>query len=198
MFPPITGVVKQLVIINVLVFLGANFLLPDPVNMLAMWAPYSPNFRAYQIVTHMFMHANFQHILFNMLMLYFLGPMVEQALGPKKFLILYLVSGFGALGTHFLFSMLGVIPGFGAVVGASGAVYGVLIGFAVLFPNVQLMLLFPPIPVKAKYLALGLMVIGVVSGFGGYQQGIAHFAHLGGALTAFIILILWKKVNFGR
>lgn len=192
MFPPITGVVKQLVIINVLVFFGGTFLLPDSGNILAMSSPYSPNFRAFQIVTHMFMHANFQHILFNMLMLYFLGPMVEQALGSKKFLILYIVSGFGALAAHFLF-----FP-YSGVVGASGAVYGVLIAFATLFPNVQLMLLFPPIPVKAKYLALGLIVIGLVSGVGGYQQGIAHFAHLGGALTAFILLIIWKKVNFKR
>ncbi len=192
MFPPITGVVKQLVIINVLVFAGGYMLLPNHGDILAMASPYSPNFHAYQIVTHMFMHANFQHILFNMLMLYFLGPMVEQALGSKKFLILYLVSGFGALVAHFIF-----FPGSG-VVGASGAVYGVLIAFATLFPNVQLMLMFPPIPVKAKYLALGLIVIGLVSGLGGYQQGIAHFAHLGGALTAFILLIIWKKVNFGR
>ncbi len=198
MFPPITGVVKQLVIINVLVFIGANVALSNPVGMLAMWAPGTDNFHAYQIVTHMFMHAGFQHILFNMLMLYFLGPMVEQALGSKKFLILYLLSGFGALATHFLFAWFGVIYSFGAVVGASGAVYGVLIAFASMFPNVQLMLLFPPIPVKAKYLALGLIVIGLVSGFGGYQQGIAHFAHLGGAFTAFIILLIWKKVNFGR
>ena len=128
MFPPITGVVKQLVIINVLVFFGGTFLLPDSGNILAMSSPYSPNFRAFQIVTHMFMHANFQHILFNMLMLYFLGPMVEQALGSKKFLILYIVSGFGALAAHFLF-----FP-YSGVVGASGAVYGVLIAFQHSFP----------------------------------------------------------------
>jgi membrane associated rhomboid family serine protease len=190
MFPPITGVVKQLVIINVIVFVGAYFMLPNHGDILAMSSPYSPDFHAFQIVTHMFMHANFQHILFNMLMLYFLGPMVEQALGSKRFLILYLLSGFGALATHFLF-----FPYVG-VLGASGAVYGVLIAFASLFPNVKLMLLFPPIPIKAKYLALGLIVIGLFSGFGGYDQGVAHFAHLGGSFTAFIILLIWKKVNF--
>lgn len=190
MFPPLTGVVKQLLIINVLVFVGGNLLLPDHGNILAMASPYSPDFKAFQIVTHMFMHANVQHILFNMLMLYFLGPMVEQVLGSKRFLILYLVSGFGALVAHFIF-----FP-YTGVVGASGAIYGVLVAFASLFPNVKLMLLFPPIPIKAKYMAIGLMVIGLVSGLGGYQTGVAHFAHLGGALTAFILLLIWKQVRF--
>ncbi len=135
----------------------------------------------------MFMHGTISHLLFNMLMLFFLGPMVEQSLGAKRFLILYLVSGFGALLAHYaIFPYVGVW-------GASGAVYGVLVAFAVLFPNVQLMLLFPPIPIKAKWLALILIVVGLISGVGGYQSGIAHFAHLGGALTAFILMVIWKK-----
>ena len=91
MFPPLTPVVKQLLIINVLVFFGARLLLPPDGAILAM-APFgSPDFQEFQVVTHMFMHANIQHLLFNMLMLFFLGPMVEQGLGAKKFLILYLV-----------------------------------------------------------------------------------------------------------
>ena len=198
MFPPLTGVVKQLLIINVLVFFGATFLLPPGGQRILYLAPFgSDSFEAFQIVTHMFMHADIPHLLFNMLMLYFLGPMVEQALGSKKFLILYLASGFGAMLAHTAF-----FP-YTAVVGASGAVYGVLIAFAALYPNVRLMLLFPPIPIKAKWLALGLIVIGLFSGLGNYTgmgpgDNIAHFAHLGGALTAFILLLAWKKVQLGK
>ena len=189
MFPPLTPVVKQLLIINVLVFVGANLLLPYGGEVLAMAPLGSQEFQPFQIITHMFMHANFRHLLFNMLMLFFLGPMVEKGLGAKQFLILYLLSGMGALVAHYA-----IFP-FTGVWGASGAVYGVLVAFAGLYPNVKLMLLFPPIPIKAKWLALGLIVIGLVSGLGGYQQGIAHFAHLGGALTAFILLIIWKKIQ---
>lgn len=192
----LTDVVKNLILLNVVVYLVGILVLPKVglgPQFLFMYDPFEPlsGFQAYQIVSHMFMHdpGGFSHILFNMLTLAFLGPMVETNLGPKRFLILYLASGFGAMITHFLISP-------NPVVGASGAVYGVLIAFAVLYPNIKLMLLFPPIPIKAKYLAIILMVIGLVSGVGGYQQGIAHFAHLGGALTAFLILLGWKKVNF--
>jgi membrane associated rhomboid family serine protease len=192
MFPPLTPVVKQLLIINVLVYFGAQLILGDGSQILAMAPLASDNFRPFQIISHMFMHSGITHLLFNMLMLFFLGPMVEQALGAKKFLILYILSGFGALLAHFaIFPYVGVV-------GASGAVYGVLIAFAVLYPNVRMMLLFPPIPIKAKWLAIGLIVIGLVSGIGGYQSGIAHFAHLGGALTAFILMVIWKKFQFGR
>lgn len=197
MFPPLTTAVKQLLIINVLVFFGARILLPPGGEILAMAPPGSEAFRPFQIITHMFMHGSFPHLLFNMLMLFFLGPMVEQGLGAKKFLILYLVSGFGALLGHFAISPFAGFP-ISGVWGASGAVYGVLVAFAMLFPNVQLMLLFPPIPIKAKWLALILIVIGLVSGFGGYQSGIAHFAHLGGALTAFILMVVWKKFPYKR
>ena len=195
----LTDVVKNLILINVVVYIAALLVLPKigfSPSMLFMYPPLDQGsgFQAYQIVSHMFMHdpSGFSHILFNMLTLAFLGPMVETNLGAKRFLILYLASGFGAMITHF------IVSPHVAVVGASGAVYGVLVAFAVLYPNVKLMLIFPPIPIKAKYLVVILMVIGIVSGVGGYQQGIAHFAHLGGALTAFLILLGWKKVKFGK
>jgi membrane associated rhomboid family serine protease len=203
MFPRLTGVVKNLIIINVIVYLGAMLLESSagiPRQILYMWppnslaeAPWGQPFQPFQIVSHMFMHGGTSHILFNMLTLYFLGPMVEMRIGHKKFLILYMLSGFGALLLHILlvYMPLGMqgVP----VVGASGAVYGVLIAFAYLFPDMKLMLLFPPIPIKAKYLALGLIVFGLFAGTTGVQQGVAHWAHLGGALTAFIILVVWKN-----
>ena len=205
MLPRLTGVVKNLIIINVIVYFGAIVLEQTtgiPREILYMWppncqqaVPWGAPFQPFQIVTHMFMHGSLSHILFNMLSLYFLGPLVEYRIGAKKFLLIYLASGFGALALHFLlvYMPLGMqgVP----VVGASGAVYGVLIAFAYLFPDMRLMLLFPPIPIKAKYLALGLIVFGLFAGTSGIQQGVAHWAHLGGALTAFIILVIWKKTG---
>ena len=146
--PRVTDVVKHLLIINVIVFIGAyvaasSGLIASPFQ-LALFYPTSPNFAPYQIVSHMFMHGDVGHLMFNMLTLFFLGPWVESALGHKKFLLLYFISGFGALAAHWLISPADPI------VGASGAIYGVLIAFAVLFPNTRLMLLFPPIPVKGQ------------------------------------------------
>jgi membrane associated rhomboid family serine protease len=136
----------------------------------------------------MFMHGDFRHLLFNMLGLLFLGPLVEQALGPKRFLIMYLASGLAA-------SLLQMILVKGAVVGASGGVYGVLAAFATMFPNLELMLMFIPIPIKAKYVATGLILIGLFMGISGGMSGIAHFAHVGGAVMGFILIKSWKMDN---
>ena len=196
----VSDVVKNLIIINVIVFFAVRYLLPIPgiENYFVLVHPsqqfYDPSINGYlkfepvQIITHMFMHGNEQHLLFNMLGLFFLGPMVEYTLGPKRFLSLYLISGFVASIAQLLVTQ-------GAIVGASGAVYGVLAAFATMFPNVQLMLLFPPIPVKAKYLALALIGIGLFSGVTGTQAGIGHFAHIGGAVAGFLLIRHWKMAN---
>lgn len=229
----ITEVVKTLIIINVIVFLGTIALPPDIKDMGAIHFPLSSDFQPFQLITSMFMHANFPHLLFNMLGLFFLGPMVERALGPKRFLMLYFASGIGANILHMLImfgsfyylgsgmdpelieaiksgsvlqsqadntnvsnviSMLDIIRS--SALGASGAVYGVLIAFATMFPNVRLMLLFPPIPIAAKYLAVGLVAIGVISGISGAQDGIGHWAHVGGAIIGFILIkFIWKQAN---
>ena len=196
--PRVTEVVKHLLIINVLVYIGAlvaanTGLIPSP-SVLALYPFGSELFHPYQIVSHMFMHdwGSFGHLMFNMLTLFFLGPWVEQVLGPKKFLQLYFISGLGALALHWLLTPY--VP----IVGASGAIYGVLIAFAVLFPNTKLMLLFPPIPVKAKYLVGFIIAFDLFSGFGGFSTGIAHFAHLGGGLAGFIMLTIWGKFRFRR
>lgn len=198
----ITEVVKHLLIVNVLVFLAVNVMhfggqvrLPNGqfLSMLAMFYPGSEHFALYQVVTNMFAHGDFGHLLFNMLSLFFIGPMVEQGLRSKRFLLYYLLCGFGALGVHLLF-----MHPEGAVLGASGAIYGVFIAFAVMYPNVQLMLLFPPIPVKAKYLVPIIIGLDLVLGISGTATGIAHFAHIGGALTGFILLTIWGYVRFRR
>ncbi len=195
--------------------------------------PLSDGFRPFQIVTSVFMHANFQHLLFNMLGLYFLGPYVEHTLGPKRFLIMYLGSaifaviastGVNFIEYYYLLDQIGtdglekikseglnvlaqnknyVDPGLakmnivmhGTSLGASGGVYGVVAGFAAMFPNLKLMLFPLPIPIKAKYLAIGMVVIGLVSGIGGLQQGIGHFAHVGGAIAGFLFIVYWKKLR---
>ena len=183
----LSDVVKKLLIINGIMFLGAE-VLPQYRGLLAMWHPQSDNFQPFQIVSHMFMHGNLSHLMFNMLSLFFLGPYVERALGAKRFVILYFVAGFAAMAAHFL---LVANP----VVGASGAIYGVVFAFIIMFPDVKLMLLIPPIPIKAKFLAIGLVAYDLIMGLQG-TSGTAHFAHLGGALAGVILILVWRKSNF--
>jgi membrane associated rhomboid family serine protease len=194
----ISEVVKNLIIINVIVFFAVKYLIPIPgfdrfFSLITPGLEYNVGgiiykFEPVQLVTHMFMHGDERHLFFNMLGLFFLGPMVESSLGPKRFLILYLACGFFASFAQLMITQ-------GAVLGASGATYGVLAAFATMFPNMQLMLLFPPIPIKAKFMALGLIFIGLYSGMSGAQAGIAHFAHIGGALLGFILVKYWKMDN---
>jgi len=191
MLQNITPVIKNLLIINVIIYFGAvslSQMMPD----LAMYFPLSQKFSPYQIVTHFFMHGSTQHLLYNMLGLFFLGPMVERALGSRDFLKLYIISALGALLAHIgvdyiQYLQTGAVSNIG-VVGASGAIYGVVIAFATLFPNSKLMLLFPPIPMKAKFLALAYIGFDLYNGFMGTNTGTAHFAHLGGALTGFLMI----------
>jgi membrane associated rhomboid family serine protease len=198
-FPP---VVKNLVIINVLVFLAQQFMgdqisLPgaEPLGLtgvLALWPIGSDFFRPYQVVTHMFAHGSIGHIFFNMLVLWMFGRVLENIWGGKRFLIFYLASGLGAAALH-----LGVQyfnHGFSFAVGASGAIMGVMAAFAFLFPNTELFIMFIPIPVKAKWAVLGYVAVDLFSGISSIRgDNIAHFAHLGGAITGFIIVLIWNR-----
>lgn len=210
--PPLSGVVKHLIIINVLVFIGVRIFMPDNWIMFSMFWPESQLFRPYQIVTHMFMHANPAHLLFNMFGLYMFGSILEYYWGPKKFLTYYLITGFGALIIHLIFwyfelrelnpqqyqlylTRPSLVPVAGSVLGASGAVFGLLMAYGFLFPNNRIMLLFPPIPMKAKYFVLLFAAIELFSGLGMERTGVAHFAHLGGAFTGLILLLYWRKTG---
>lgn len=186
----ITDVVKNLLIINVIIFFAVNFLIPIPniQQYFVLYRPFTLGFEPVQIVTHMFSHANIPHLFFNMLGLYMFGSMVEATLGPKRFLILYLTSGLAASALQMLLSP-------SPILGASGAVFGITTAFATMFPNTQLMLLFPPIPMKAKYMAILFIGVGLYSGLSGTNDGIAHFAHVGGALWGFLMIIYWKQNN---
>ena len=195
---PLTGIVKHLLIINVVFFIAIRLMPEEWAMMMPFYSPGTGMFRPFQIITYMFTHFDISHIFFNMLALYFLGPSVEMGLGPKRFLGLYMISGLVGLAAHFLVWYLPffmgqtpVEPQF-SVLGASGAVYGVTIAFATLYPERELMLLFPPIPIKAWVMAVILIGIGLYSGITG-GGNIAHFAHLGGALAGFILARHWKK-----
>ncbi len=163
-------------------------------RFLSFHFPGSGNFEVHQIITHMFMHGGTGHIIMNMLGLFFLGTYVEQTLGEKKFLYLYLLAGFGALLAHII---VGYATGAqNPVLGASGAVYGVVVAYATLYPNHSLMIIPIPVPIKAKWLAAGYIAYDLYNGLAGTETGFAHFAHLGGALTGFLLIRYWKSRRY--
>ena len=187
----ITPVVRNLILVNVLVFL-ADWLLSGLhlSALLALYHPQTDFFRPYQLFTYMFVHGSFSHIFFNMLALAFIGPILESYWGAKRFLLFYLVTGIGAAVFNILLGYFLVSARFGAMIGASGAIYGVLMGFGMQFPNMQVMLLIPPIPIKAKYL---VFLLGGMTFLLDRSGNVAHFAHLGGIVVAFIIIRIWRS-----
>jgi membrane associated rhomboid family serine protease len=209
-FPP---VVKNLIIINVLVWIAQ--LIYDKKDGLTFWLTQkialfpadSILFKPYQIATHMFAHASYVssyaypngkiviiHILFNMFGLYMFGRILENRWGPKRFLFFYLACGVGAAIAHLAIQY--IMGTQAQVVGASGAVMGIFVAFGYLFPNTELMIIPIPIPIKAKWLVLIYIAIDLLGGFGNISgDNIAHFAHLGGALTGFLIVLYWNKTN---
>lgn len=202
----IPTVTKNLVAINILMFIATlvneNFM----VTNFAMFYPASPFFKPWQILTHMFMHGGFWHIFFNMYSLLMFGSILERSLGPKKYLIFYFVTGLGAVALHTgvewlqarVFIANGIAQAYQQLLvtptlGASGAIYGVLIGFAMLYPQARLTLIFPPIPMTAKWLVIIFAAIELFSGINGIQDGVAHFAHLGGMLFGWLLIRWWRK-----
>jgi membrane associated rhomboid family serine protease len=245
----ITPVVKQLLIINIIFFIGSNLILKSELasNYFALFYFENPAFKFWQPITHMFMHADLMHIFFNMFALYSFGSALEHFWGGKKFLFFYISCGLGAALLHsginyFQFHngldiliqsgqketyILDVLSNgrydlnwaqvlgqsgvndfassFGSpALGASGAVYGLLVAFAFMFPNAELSLMFIPVPIKAKYFVPIFMLLydglfGILgNSFMGLGSNIAHFAHIGGALTGFIMMWYWKKNQFNK
>lgn len=211
-------VTKNLLIINILVFIatyvlrGLNIDLND---ILGLHFFLASDFRIWQFFTYMFMHGGFTHILMNMFMLWMFGMVVENVWGPKKFLFYYIVCGVGAglcqelaqYGTylveglaHFDSVRIGtiVLPmdvylNMMNTVGASGAIYGVLLAFGMLFPEERMFIIPIPIPIKAKWIVMGSIVVELFSAIGTSNDGVAHLAHLGGMLFGFILIRYWKK-----
>lgn len=204
-----TPVVKNLVVINTVVLI-ATMIIGDPMyEKFALFAFNSPFFKPWQFLTHMFMHGGFWHLLFNMYTLMIFGSVLENAWGSKKFLLFYMVTGLGAALCHDLvlylqwqhFTAAGNAAAALSIlrtptVGASGAIYGVLLGFGMLFPNAELRLLFFPFfPLKAKWFVVIFGVIELLTGISGTADGVAHFAHLGGMLFGLLLILWWKKNN---
>lgn len=191
-----TPVVLNLIIINAIVFL-AQLVFDNTggqtswlTNRLALWGFNTGLFSPYQLATHMFAHANFFHILFNMYALWMFGAVLERSWGAKKFLIFYIICGLSAA-----VAQMFLVPT-GAAIGASGAVMGLLAGFAYTYPNVQFYILPIPFPLKAKYLAAIYVLIDLFGGFaGGAGDNVAHWAHLGGFVMGLILVIIWGKSN---
>ena len=174
----------------------------------------SESFMPYQLFTYMFMHANFEHIFFNMFALWMFGRIMEQAWGAKRYLIFYLVCGVGAgicqEVVQYIEYVSEGLSNYAMVqngtvrlpmsqfldtwttVGASGAIYGILLGFGMTFPNERVLLLIPPIPLKAKYLVMGYAVIELLTGIGASNSSVAHFAHLGGMLFGLVMILYWR------
>jgi membrane associated rhomboid family serine protease len=196
-------VIKNLLIINAAVFfiqvLGNSLLIGGkPLGyILNVWFALNPigeiyNFQIWQLITYQFMHGGFFHILFNMFMLWMFGMELENILGSKKFLYYYLICGVAAGLAQLFIAPLFSIPA--PTIGASGAVYGVLVAFALMFPDRYLFLIFPPIPVKAKYL-IGFFIVIEILAVDSANSTVAHLAHLGGALAGFVFIMFDKRID---
>jgi membrane associated rhomboid family serine protease len=242
MFQQLTPITKNIIILNVIVFVLA-YIFPQMLGYFAAFFPTSPYFKSWQIITHMFMHGGFMHIAFNMLTLASFGPVLERFLGDKKFLILYFLSGFGALALNLIwegYQMNQIVQYLNStnvdisslrdgadiiknnltdsdinalfmrqdiesifqqslisrMVGASGAIFGVVAAFATLYPNAEMMIMFIPFPIKAKVLFPIAIVVSLFLGISGSGGNIAHFAHIGGALVGFLLVKYWGRNRY--
>ncbi|MDC6384565.1 rhomboid family intramembrane serine protease [Flagellimonas taeanensis] len=236
-----TEAVKHLLIINVILFFATQLYGDQMYQWMSLWFPKNNNFEWWQVVTHMFMHGNLMHIVFNMYALWAFGTPLEQIWGKGKFLFFYFSAGLGSAALHtgvnyFLFNEgLSALEGAGIArtqvldilsngqyspgwydlapkstidsmltafntpaVGASGAIYGILVAFAFMYSEAKLMLIFLPVPIKAKYFVPILIAVDLIFGIGNVNTGVAHFAHIGGALIGFIMMWYWKKDQFNN
>lgn len=219
----IPPVVKNLLIINILFFVATWLFQQRGIsldNMLAVYYFDSPKFRWWQPISYMFMHGGIAHIFFNMFALYSFGSLLESRWGAKKFIIFYLITGLGALAlqwavqafeVHQLIGQITMFDGwqkhitsqaqvdtlgsiyYGGMLGASGAIFGLLVAFGMLYPNAELFIMFIPVPVKAKYIIPVYILIELSLGIAQFEgDSIAHYAHLGGALIGFLLIKIWK------
>jgi len=205
-------VTRNLIILNIIVFIATLINREFMTAEFALFYPTSRYFHWWQILTHMFMHGGFWHILFNMYTLWLFGSVVENIIGSKKFLLFYFICGLGAAGLHLgveFLQMQSFMEGAALgnnvalqniavikltpTVGASGAIYGVLIGYAMLFPASKMTLLFPPVTLSAKWMVIVFAAIELLTGVTGTVAGVAHFAHLGGMLIGWLMIFYWRK-----
>ena len=241
----ITDTVKHLLIINVIMFIGTLTIGGGQsfYQWFALYLPENALFQPWQIITHMFMHGGYAHIIFNMFALWMFGTAVESQIGSKKFIFIYISAGLGAVLFQLAFYYFNYLPlktellasGFNmqqlveifesnkvagvsdaqlallkeaypiynaSMVGASGCIMGILAAFGMMNPEAKLMMIFLPIPVKAKYFIPGIIILDVVSALTGQSffspSNTAYMAHVGGALVGFLIMWYWKKNQFNK
>lgn len=199
LFRNITPITKNIIIINVIVFILANTLFPKMYDYLVVYFPLAPQFKSWQIITYMFMHGGIMHIAFNMLTLASFGPLLERFLGEKKYIMLYFLSGLGAFALNSLWIYYETISTGHfenvAMLGASGAIFGVVAAFTALYPNAEMMIMFIPFPIKAKIL-LPIVIIGSIYLGINNIGGVAHFAHIGGAIVGYILIKIWGRNRY--
>jgi len=234
MFNNLPPALKNLLIINTLIFVGAALLQSTGFDVNEMFGLHyfqAEKFHFFQLVSYMFLHANFQHLFFNMFGLFMFGRILEQVWGSQRFLLFYFVTGIGAGLVQEAVQLIELRPAIQEInglianmpsggvnvggdlitsrdgllefkthmlnrfvtIGASGAVYGVLLAFGMLFPNTEMFIMFIPIPIKAKYMVIAYGLIELTSGIAGTGGGVAHFAHLGGMLFGFFLIRYWRK-----
>jgi membrane associated rhomboid family serine protease len=219
--PPVT---KNLIIINVLFFLG-GIVAPryglDLSNYLGLHFFMADNFNPAQLISYMFMHGGLTHLFFNMFAVWMFGRILEQIWGPKRFLFYYIACGIGAglvqelvqyiqyvvelsaydkvdMGNGLILSMQQYLNEMNTV-GASGAVYAILLAFGMLFPNEKMFIIPFPFPIKAKFFVAGYAVIELMEGIANNPtDNVAHFAHLGGMIFGFLLIIYWRRKNRGN
>jgi membrane associated rhomboid family serine protease len=187
--PPVT---QALLIANVAVFLLESMLGIPLFESFALWPPHSslsqaPDFQLWQLVTYSFLHANLAHIFFNMFALYMFGSDIERLFGSRFYAAYYFVAVLAAAICHLvIITWMGAEPA--PTVGASGGIYGLLLAYGLYFPNRQLLLLIPPIPMRARTFVIVFAVLELVLGVTGTAAGVAHFAHLGGMLGGYLMI----------
>ncbi|PRP66065.1 rhomboid family intramembrane serine protease [Nonlabens agnitus] len=221
MFNNLTPVVKNIIILNIAIYIGTVFIAPALYDDLSLWFFMNPKFQVWQVFTHMFMHdfSSFMHILFNMYALLLFGPLLERWMGSNRFIFFYLACGIGAYllttGIDY-FQYLGYVSELSSqgaseaeisqaiftrtslavpMVGASGCIFGLMAGFAYLYPNMPFQILFIPFQIKAKWLIGAYVLYETLSTFGilRLQDNVGHAAHLGGAIFGFIMVWYWKR-----
>ena len=217
-FANLTPVVKNLLIINIIFFIATYILQNqfDMVRWLSVFYFDSPLFRPWQVISYMFMHASIDHIFFNMFALFMFGPILEYSLGSKRFFNLYFICGIGAIALQWIVQAIEIHQLIGSfvvhrdttaspeviskikeiydtpILGASGAIFGVLVAFATLYPNMEMLIFFIPIPIKAKYVISFYIIYEIYSSIHQTSgDNVAHLAHIGGAIFGFVLIKIW-------
>lgn len=185
----------MLLVANGLAFAGQQLQPNFMAYYFALWpvGAGQPDFQVWQLLTYGFLHGNLSHIFFNMFGLWMFGRDIERVLGSQRFLIYFLTCIVGAGIVQLV--VAGIQGGIYPTVGASGGVFGLLLAYAMFFPNRTVMLLFPPIPMRAKYFVLAYGLLELYLGLSGRAPGVANFAHLGGMFFGYVLLKRWQKAR---